>query len=58
MQCIAVFQVSTVYKVHVYALKDSVSSPPLVGEVTTTEGEDGYIITIFIIITTILLIFY
>ncbi|MCI4393535.1 hypothetical protein PGIGA_G00158520 [Pangasianodon gigas] len=29
--------VSTVYEVHVYALKDSVSSPPLVGEVTTTE---------------------
>ncbi|XP_017312739.1 fibronectin 1b isoform X2 [Ictalurus punctatus] len=31
--------VSTVYEVYVYALKDSVSSPPLVGEVTTT-GED------------------
>ncbi|XP_053333185.1 fibronectin 1b isoform X2 [Clarias gariepinus] len=29
--------VSTVYEVHVYALKDSVSSLPLIGEITTTE---------------------
>ncbi|XP_072513132.1 fibronectin 1b isoform X2 [Salminus brasiliensis] len=29
--------VSTLYEVHVYALKDSLSSRPLVGEVTTTE---------------------
>lgn len=38
-----------------YALKDSVSSPPLVGEVTTTgEGEEVYIIMLFISIAIIL----
>ncbi|TSK17743.1 Fibronectin [Bagarius yarrelli] len=29
--------VSTLYEVHVYALKDSASSPPLIGEISTTE---------------------
>lgn len=38
-----------------YALKDSVSSPPLVGEVTTAgEGEEVYIIMLFMSITIIL----
>lgn len=42
-QLFVCLQVSTLYEVHVYALKDSASSPPLIGEITTAEGKDIYI---------------